>query len=552
MEKTTGKHHKWKRPLVWTGAIMVSLILLAVIAGFILQHKLPDLLKASVKDKSKGLYALQFNDMQVSVLAGQITVHQVHLIPDTIAYRQMRDKPERLFTVHIEQLELKGFKVLRFLVSKKIKLTDLNVEKPVLVQWKMPVKKAKQVKEKGLRQLLQEWSGSKINHINIHDLRYRAVDWDKRAGNGGWLNHLNVAINDLWLDPATKADTNYCWMAKNIQLYGKNITYISDDELYQFRMAQLNTSTASKIIQVDSLHIVPKYTEAQWSKVLSYKRDRYQMTFPKIEVKGMRFKEFEQEGRLIVDQLAIKAPLLHIYADKGMPEHKTVATNNFPSLAFQRLKLPLTIKQIQLINGDIYYKERNPKSGKAGIVFFKQLNGQLSNVTNDPIQLKKKAWIDCRFSTYFLGQPKLTLDLRFDMQDTTGAFHYKGSLTGAPASLFNQVLEPLTLARAESGYIHAIRFDVQANRFGASVKTDMRYNDFKMALLDAKSGKLQKKGFLSLFINWLAIKNDNPPKAGEPPRLAQHYYPHAQDGTFFNLLWKAVYSGLKVNLGLPK
>jgi len=541
---------KWRKGLVLVGYSVLILVLIAIIAGFVLQYKLPKLLKAAVEKNTEGLYKLTFDNPRVSILRGRLALSNAHLQPDTLVYGKLVNPPASLFDLRLKEMDCTGFGIVKFLLTKKIKITNIQLIEPAVIRRIMFDKKEKK-KGNWLESLPRGLQNGKVGHFSVKALRFK-TERNKHVNKGGWLENINLDVNNLWLNKKTREDTSYCWFAKNIRLSGDDVRYTSDDGLYEFRMARLNTSTAEKMLHIDSLLILPKYTEAAWSKSLPYKRDRYDMVYPEIKVKGIGFKQLEQEGRLPVDLLEINKALIRIYADKGMPEHTTIAANNFPSLAFQRLKLPITVKHINLNNADLYYKERNPKSGKAGTVAFKKLNGQLTNVSNDTIQLRQQAWVNCHFTTYFLGKPKLTLDLSFNMRDTTGAFNYKGALTGAPASVYNQILEPLTLARAEKGYIHAIRFAVKANRFGASVKTEMLYNDFKLALLDANSGELQKKGFLSLFINWLAIKSDNPSKKDEAPRIAQHYYEHSQEKTFFNLMWKAVYSGLKVNLGLPK
>jgi len=546
------KRKKWQKVLFWIACTLVLLIVGIAIAGWILERRFPKILTTAVYEKSNGVYRLVFNDLQMDLWRGGLTLEQVHLSPDSSAYHRQEAKPTKLYDVSLKTIRISGLNIWTLIFSKKVHVQTIEVDQPTILQVNMEAKQPKKDKINWKQQLQQWLPNGKINRFLVKNLQFKAADNLHDASPNGWLSRINMDIKQIAIHDTAHRDATTCWFAKDIRVYGNNIRYISTDGVYQFRLAKMDISTKQQRLTIDSLRVIPTYTETQWSKTLPYKRDRYDMLYPKIEASLIAFKKLETQGRLLLDTLSIIHPVLHIYADKGMPEHTTIASNNFPSLAFQRLALPITVKQINLKHVDIYYKERNPKSGKAGTVIFRQLMGTLKQVSNDTVELKKSPWINCHFSTLFLGQPRLTVDLNFNMLDTAGGFNYQGSLSGAPASLFNQILEPLTLARAEQGYINQIRFDVKANRYGARVKTVMLYRDFKLALLDAESGKLAKKGILSLFINWVAIKRNNPDKVGDPPRMAAHWYAHDQERTFFNLMWKAVYSGLKVNLGLPK
>jgi|GEM_PF-1111336 len=554
MQKTKDKKWRHSRKVIfWIMGVLTTIVLFAFVVGFILQNKMPDRIKNAIADGSNGVYALDFATIHVNVLRGQLRVGKLHLIPDTNRYRQLKDKEQtaKLYDVTIDEVYLNGFQLLKFWLTHRIEIRDLQIRKPNIVQLVMRTEKQTNKRKELVDDLPAAFRGGKIGSFSVGQLRFQVKNIKDSLQNSGWLENINLDVKDVWLDSLALQDTSRYWFAKNIRVHGENIRYTVGTGVYKLQLKQLDISTEKKRLVMDSFRVIPAYSEKQWSTSLPYKQDRYDMLYPNITVTGIDFKRLQEKGSLLADSMTINRARINIYADKGMPEKTTIASNNFPSLAFQRLGLPITVNQIKLRKTDVYYKELNPKSGKSGLVFFKELEGNLLGVSNDTVRLQRNPWIKCHFSTHFLGKPTLTLDLNFNMADKNGAFNYTGALTGAPASFYNQLLEPIALARAEEGYIHAVRFQIEANRYGANVTTEMLYNDLKAAVLDASSGELEKKGFLSLFVNWLAIKTNNPSKKDEVARVANHYYKHPQEKTFFNLMWKAVYSGLKVNVGLP-
>lgn len=556
MQKSNrSRKKKLVKLLAWIAGILIAMMVVFTVVGLLLKQGLPDRIKQVVHEESAGDYTLEFEEMQVNVLRGKISAKKIHLIPDAARDQHPEDtlKKRQRYDVKADALSIVGFKWLKYLITKRIDIRDIQVNRPT-VRFMNIGKESKEerAKEGALwDKLPKALHGAGVHKLSIFQLKFKKQSYTDSLESGGWLENLNIQVDDLRLDKASLNDTTRYWFAADIRLFGKDILYTSPSGLYRLRVKKMEASAAFSQWTVDSFTVKPKFSEREWSATLKYKQDRYDMSYPRIVIKGINFKKLQRNKRLAIDHILISNGQINIYADKGMPEKTTIASNNFPSLAFQRLGLPVTVQRIKIANMDVNYKELNPKSGRAGLVFFKALEGSLVNVSNDTLLLKQNPWLKCHFATLFLGKPRLTVDLAFNMVDKNGAFNYTGTLAGAPASFYNQLLEPITLARAEEGTIHGVHFRVKANRYGADVFTEMLYSDLKVAVLDVTTGKLEKKGFLSLFVNWLAVKTNNPSKRDEPARVAQHYYQHPQEKTFFNLMWKAVYSGLKVNLGLP-
>jgi hypothetical protein len=56
---------------------------------------------------------------------------------------------------------------------------------------------------------------------------------------------------------------------------------------------------------------------------------------------------------------------------------------------------------------------------------------------------------------------------------------------------------------------------------------------------------------MSLFANALLLERNNP-SGNNPIRIAKPYYTRPPDGSFFNLMWKVVFVGLKESVGITK
>jgi hypothetical protein len=94
-------------------------------------------------------------------------------------------------------------------------------------------------------------------------------------------------------------------------------------------------------------------------------------------------------------------------------------------------------------------------------------------------------------------------------------------------------------------------FNIDANASGSSGQVNFYYTDLKIKLLkEGEDGMpIKKKGFLSFLANELLIKDANPTK-GEPARSAKVRFQRTPAASFFNLMWKSFFIGMREIVGI--
>jgi hypothetical protein len=115
----------------------------------------------------------------------------------------------------------------------------------------------------------------------------------------------------------------------------------------------------------------------------------------------------------------------------------------------------------------------------------------------------------------------------------------------------NTVAKNMGLVQIESGKMQKTTFDIRANRNGSSGTVVFLYSNLKVKLLkDSELGEPpKKKGLLSFIANTVLIKDDNPTK-NDPARIANVTFERTPAASFFNLLWKGVFMGMRETIGL--
>jgi len=150
-----------------------------------------------------------------------------------------------------------------------------------------------------------------------------------------------------------------------------------------------------------------------------------------------------------------------------------------------------------------------------------------------------------------MGQGKMMINFRFDLNAKNAAFTYNGQLTAMEGTLLNQLTKPLGLIQIKSGMINKLSFNVSADHAKASGKMDFAYKDLSVILLKKAEGtkKVVKKRLISMLANSLIIHPDNPDSKGEFTTSAI-YFERDTTASFFSFIWKTLFQGIKYSVGL--
>jgi hypothetical protein len=136
------------------------------------------------------------------------------------------------------------------------------------------------------------------------------------------------------------------------------------------------------------------------------------------------------------------------------------------------------------------------------------------------------------------------------LNDRNGRFTFSGSMEGFEANKLNVLMEPMGLAKIEKGQVNKVDFDFNGHNYGADGKLTLLYDDLKITLLkkDSSEDKFKKKKLASFIAN-IIVKNSNP-QGKKPVRVADVHYQRDTNRSFFNLMWKSIYTGVKQTAGM--
>lgn len=547
---------------IWIGCIFGGLILILAFGAMFISARwkpiLTEKIKAGVYNSSNHLYTIDFKSINLNVITGSVALRDVVLKPDTLVFDTLKRQnlaPAYTFEIKLKKLQITRVGILTAYFKKQLNVNEILLDRPSInVVFNKVTKKADTAKaEKSLyEQISKTFESARINQVKIVDADFDYVNKSGRVKTKNSIKHLDITIKDFLLDSLSGKDTSRFYYTKDVSFQLAGYKSTTKDKMYNLRVDTIKGSTTSKNISIKGLALKPKYAELEFARKFKVQKDRYDLNFSSIQFNGVDFIKLNSDQKLLAKSVAIGPAQVAVFMSRESPAPAGLDKGqNYPHLALKRLNIPTVVDTIKLKDIDVKYSEYNPASKKIGAVTFKSLRGNIFNVTNDSLRLSKKNHAVADLSTLLMGTGKMNVKIDFNLTDRNGAFSYSGNLGRFNLTNLNSLSKNLGLIEIESGNIQSINFNVTGNLRSASGSMSMLYNDLKVKLLsDNIDGEgTKEKGFLSFLANAILVKDENPSK-GDAPRTAAMSNTRINSASFFNLMWKTLFVGIKDIVGV--
>lgn len=540
----------------WTGGIIGAIIILLGIAALVLSAKwkptLTTKIKDGVKEASKGLYQIDFKDIHLNLLTGTAVLDSISLMPDTSVFNQLRaikEAPTHLFKIKLAHLKISRVGVLTAYFKKKVALKAIILDQPSIdmIYHKVPKRRDTSKKEKTLYELISK----SLKSISVGQIKVQDADFDYYNGKQklNAVKHLSINVKDILIDSLSQFDTTRVFHSKNIGFELLGYQSVTKDKMYTLKLDTIRGSVTGKDLEIRGFKMVPMYPKLAFSRKYSSQKDRYDLSFQRISLAGIDYVGLNNNGELYVKGVNLGPAKVDVFMNRELPPPNIDKARNFPHVALRRLPIPTVVERLKITKVDVAYGEYNPKTKEIGTIKLNGLNGTISNLTNDSARLSSKNHAYADLTTYVMGAAEINVKIDFNLVAKNAAFQYTGTVKGFDLKALNAISKPLGQIAIESGKVTSAYFDVSANSSGSKGVVNFFYTNLKIKMLgEDENGKEKKKGLLSFLANTILIKDDNVP--GEKARKVTVTHERVPQASFFNLMWKTVFKGMREAVGI--
>ncbi|WP_421941743.1 hypothetical protein [Pedobacter sp.] len=557
-------NHRFRLFKWLAGISFVVFAILAATAWFLNVKSRPlltDRIKTLLYTSTDSLYTISFTTVTTNIFTGHATLKNVTITPDTTRYNELirlKRAPNNLYSIKLKKLVVNRFHPLTLYREHKLQLEEVVFDKPEV----MMINKQLDFNEDRQPQPIKlpyEYISKNLKEFSIKNILFRDASFKYINRNRGnevpfAIDNLNITLTDLLVDSTSADDPKRIYLLKDIVINLKDYVYPTPDKMYNIKLNQLDFRASTGKLRVSKFALEPLYGEMEFGQVAGYARDRFSIQMNNIMMNGINLPLYISKQELRTKEMAIANGSISVFANDALPaKPRENKIGRFPHQLLQKINAPILAEKIQLKDIDISYAAYNKESNQRGKISFERTSGIIRNATNISKIKAQNPIMDVSLASYLLGEGKLDLNFKFNLLAKDGSFAFNGVLQHFNARILNAITKPLGLVRINRGNVEKLKFNFNANDFGARGKVDFSYYDLSVALMrnDPEKDHLVTRGLLSILANALIINAENPSRDGKFIS-ADVNYQRPSNTSFFNLIWRSLYMGIKHSVGVTE
>lgn len=550
------------RKLTWIGVLLIAILSIVLGISVYIYSRIDPLvsmrLKETVKSSTKGLYEISFSKLSINPFNGNVIIKDVALTINSKIYNQFKKDsilPNHLYVIRANTLKLKNVHPLKMYLKKDLVINSIEIEKPIIWVFydKMSKPDSSKSDPRNAWQRISKYLNSvKIGKVLLKEINFKYIDKDLPKPEINNIKNLSITVSDIFIDSLSHLDKGRFFYTKDVLVEVYDNQFKSDDGMYTVKFDKLELSALHKYALMKGLRILPNYPEIEFSKQWNYKKARYRANLNEIWLRGIDYKTLIATRNLHASSLNIKNTSLDIFMNQQLPKDSGDLGKNFPQKVLKRFRLTTTIDSVKIENSALSYSEYSPASLKTGKVSFTAIRGHFFNITNDSLSLIKNGWARGVFAAYPYGKGRLEVKVNLNLTSPQLEYNYTGKLHRMQAKYFNPITRPLALLNISSGEVDSVQFSVAADYRKASGSMTLAYKDLSIRVLKMSSyNQLKSNTLASLIANNLLLIEDNP-SVNEALRTGKIVYTRPDSVSFYNMIWRTLFTGIKENIGMTE
>ena len=326
------------------------------------------------------------------------------------------------------------------------------------------------------------------------------------------------------------------------KLSSSGFTLNTKDNKYKITAAGVELDNSNSTIAIKQITIKPFLSEDAFMKTLPYQKDRFDLAFNNIKLRGVNFKKLIADNTIEVDDASLQ-PILKIYDDRTLTPDPNSKVGKYPQQMLLDMNISVYVKTLHINEGLVSYREKEMLTQEIGEVIFNHLNSTISNMTNIDSRIQANPSLLLNATGLFLGKAKLSTQWNLALNSKTGNFNVKGQMDNLNALDLNPISKPMALTAIKDGHISNLVFEENGDDTKASGRvTSFLYENLKIEVLKKGEEETKKRGLTSFIANLLIINSN--PKNGKA-RQADMQLDRDTHRSFFNLVWKTLFKGVK-------
>jgi len=377
-------------------------------------------------------------------------------------------------------------------------------------------------------------SGARINYTNT--LNGRTVRQQE-------VNSTSFDFTGLTID-ATSREFN----VNDFNFSTKNLNLPVSNGFYTMQIGEIDLHKENRSMVLNKLHMIPAYPKEEFAYHHPDHKDWFDVKVGRVELSEIDYPTYFSNQILnIKDARVYDVDLLNFKNQKIEIEH-----NVMPMIYenLQKAPLKLNIDNLDVKNFLVLYEELPKKGDNAGKIFFTEMNGKFTGLTN--VVTRQNQYIRLDADGKFMGKGDFDAVWMLPVDSLNDNFLLVAKLKDFELSELNQLIGPLASAAVNRGTVDSLILKTEASSKGATVQMRLIYNNLDFTIYRNNDFDDPSPNSFITGVASMIVKKDNPDNGRKYWR--EPYFTLERDPyhSTFNYLWQIIQPPLVESVGVSQ
>ena len=312
---------------------------------------------------------------------------------------------------------------------------------------------------------------------------------------------------------------------------------------YEIMSKSFDISVKDSTVRANDIEIHPLMDDKTFFAESKFRKTSFKMRIHNFNINGLACSELFSGKSYTARNIIISDASFDILADMYKPCKIDKEKNLMPNELFKSIKENINVDSFKVSNSQIKYCESYSPNGKPAVISFDNFHFLAKGISNNN---NRGDTVVIRANAQFMNSGIMTGVLFVPLTSEKFSLHYYGSISTMDLKKLNTFIEIAEHKRIKSGLIEKGSFDIQVKDGHSTGYVKAAYKDFKLALLDPKTGS--EMGVMNKIKSFLAntfkLHGTNEKDDAGILKLGKVQWVRKHDDNFTSFAWFSLRSGI--------
>lgn len=384
-----------------------------------------------------------------------------------------------------------------------------------------------------------------LEQLTIRDGSIDITRLTERGVLGSFLHGLELELTDIRVDTVTLANPARALANSSVTVAFDSVFHVMDDSLYSLAITGVRADSRDSVVEVGRVELIPTLEAGPFFARQTQRADRLTIRAGPIRVGGLDFADYVREDSVAVRIIEVDSLDLHSYSDIKLDWGPRARPCRY-HMDFESIPVPFRIDSIRVNDAFIRYSELAKGSVRPGELTLEEMNGVITNLTNDPGRMTRETPLVVEATAKLFGSGRMNAKLSYPLLSKTLDFDIEASLGPMGLQVANRFATNVAGVDVKQGRLDSLWIGTRTRSGKAQGRVYMRYRDLDFRLIDRNTGEQQVQHSVLGFVGNLVVRKNNPAKPGDKPKDGTIDYTCGKDDiAFFEFFVHSLANGLK-------